>query len=768
MRLDYLDFDLLVERSAGRARARVLDSPVGQADTDFQLPFSKEQLEIFVLRAIGLGSRRSLRRIESPDMKEVKTFGGRLFESVFDGEVLGCLRRSLDEADRRGAGLRIRLRIADAPEPSDVPFIDVPWEFLFDAAAKGFLCLSDASPLVRYPDLPRPVKPLLVSPPLKVLAMVSSPHDVPRLDVAGEWTKFEEALGDVMQSGLVSVDKLEEATLEGLQRRLRRNEYNVFHFIGHGGFDGRDGFLVLEDESGQGQQVSGEFLRALFQNHRPLRLAVLNACEGARASPTDPFAGTAQSLVQGGVSAVIAMQFEITDEAAIAFSSEFYAALADGYPVDAALTEARTAIFTRVSAMEWAIPVLYMRSPDGRIFEIESPPDQGATPPRHRESTEELYREAQMVLAKEDWPRAAEKLEAVLALDSRHEEAKVALERARAELGRGSPGPIPPPPPWRRLLPLVGVIGGILVAFALAVFLLDREDNAKNLGPVPPNSLVQIDPVTLTLKTFPIDPEFGAKDIAITLDDVWVLGRRQVARFDPDDPSTSEVIPLEFPPHSEAVDLGASTTKGVWVIFDDSVSRIDPDGPKIEVASIPLGYSASSIAVSKKWIWVLSTYELLRINPEQVEDRQPIQLGGDRVSLGEGGVWVAGARTVRRIHPETLKPDPPIQLSYAPDGIASAQRQVWVFNTSTGTVTKIDPSTQTSDEPISIDASPVAIRIGLDYAWTANGDDGTITRIDLESLEQETILLGGSVVTLGVSPEQVSPEHRRLWAVVTE
>jgi hypothetical protein len=374
MRLDYLDFDLLIERSGGRSRARVLDSPVGEAITDFQLPFSKEKLENDVLPAIGLGSRRTVQWIESPEMNEVKTFGKRLFEAVFDGEVLSHLRRSLDEADRRGAGLRIRLRIDDEPETADVPLIDVPWEFLFDAAGMGFLCLSDASPLVRYPELPQRVKPITVSPPLNVLAMVSSPRDLPRLDVVAEWNKLEEALGDLVRGGLVTVHKLEEATLEALHRRLQsRDEYHVFHFIGHGAFDERaqDGVLVLEDESERGQHVSGESLRALFHNHRPLRLAVLNACEGARTSSTDPFAGVAQSLVRGGLSAVIAMQFEITDEAAIAFSSEFYTALADGYPVDGALTEARTAIFTRVSAMEWAIPVLYLRSPDGRIFDVE-------------------------------------------------------------------------------------------------------------------------------------------------------------------------------------------------------------------------------------------------------------------------------------------------------------------------------------------------------------------------------------------------------------
>ena len=58
------------------------------------------------------------------------------------------------------------------------------------------------------------------------------------------------------------------------------------------------------------------------------------------------------------------MQFEITDDAAITFSHDFYAAIADGYPVDAALAEARKAIFTSGNDVEWGTPVLYMRTPD--------------------------------------------------------------------------------------------------------------------------------------------------------------------------------------------------------------------------------------------------------------------------------------------------------------------------------------------------------------------------------------------------------------------
>ena len=62
--------------------------------------------------------------------------------------------------------------------------------------------------------------------------------------------------------------------------------------------------------------------------------------------------------------AVVAMQYEITDGAAIEFSRDFYEALADSLPVDAAVTEARAAV-SMDSMLEWGTPVLYMRSPDG-------------------------------------------------------------------------------------------------------------------------------------------------------------------------------------------------------------------------------------------------------------------------------------------------------------------------------------------------------------------------------------------------------------------
>ncbi len=79
--------------------------------------------------------------------------------------------------------------------------------------------------------------------------------------------------------------------------------------------------------------------------------------------------GIAPMLVAAGVPAVIAMQFEIPEKTAISFTRDLYQFLADGEPLDAAITEARIgAYIDNNDKIFWAIPVLFMRSPDGRIW----------------------------------------------------------------------------------------------------------------------------------------------------------------------------------------------------------------------------------------------------------------------------------------------------------------------------------------------------------------------------------------------------------------
>ncbi|HEX6867154.1 MAG TPA: ABC transporter substrate-binding protein, partial [Candidatus Limnocylindrales bacterium] len=74
--------------------------------------------------------------------------------------------------------------------------------------------------------------------------------------------------------------------------------------------------------------------------------------------------------IEREIPAVIAMQFEITDRAAIIFAGEFYAVLAEGQPVDAAVTQARLLVFADDNDVEWGTPVLFLRVQDGVLFDV--------------------------------------------------------------------------------------------------------------------------------------------------------------------------------------------------------------------------------------------------------------------------------------------------------------------------------------------------------------------------------------------------------------
>jgi tetratricopeptide (TPR) repeat protein len=357
----YLNFDLELERRAEGYGAQVVASPLDRACcSEFNLSLDEAPP----------GDLASL--------DEIKAFGTRLFQAVFSDEIYSYLRLSQDEAERQGAdGLRIRLILTEVPE-----LADLPWEYLYDPGRAQFLSLSTKTPIVRYLDLSERVQPLAVKPPLRVLVMISSPKDQPPLDVDQEWTQLSQALAELQAAGRVELELLKDATLPTLQTQLRQREYHVFHYVGHGAFDDRlqDGLLILENEEGLSQPVRGEVLGALLHNGTTLKLALLNACEGAKGSRSDPFAGTAQSLVRKQIPAVIAMQTAISDEAAKTFAAEFYRALADDYPVDKALTEARMAIYLQGNEREWAIPVLFMRTSDARL-EAAQPAVTARVPP---------------------------------------------------------------------------------------------------------------------------------------------------------------------------------------------------------------------------------------------------------------------------------------------------------------------------------------------------------------------------------------------------
>ena len=361
---DYGEFRLRIEPGPEQGTYRVECSGLGgDGAGGFTVPFTETELENFVLK-VGR-TRRGVRKIESPEMQLARKFGGQLFGAVMQGKTGELYRAAASEARATGQGLRVTLSLTDVPELGGIP-----WEYLYDDP--NFLSINAWTPVVRYLDLPKPRRALETELPLRILGVISAPLDAEPLDVELEKAKLEDALKPLREANAVTIDWLEEPSLLALTKKLRPDTYHILHYIGHGGFDDAsgEGALLFEDAAGRGRAVSGDQLAAVLYEKRSLRLVLLNSCEGARNSVKDPFSGVAASLVQREIPAVIGMQFEITDRAAVLFASEFYAMLAEGEPVDAAISEARLAIWADSNDVEWGTPVLFMRVADGRLFNV--------------------------------------------------------------------------------------------------------------------------------------------------------------------------------------------------------------------------------------------------------------------------------------------------------------------------------------------------------------------------------------------------------------
>jgi catechol 2,3-dioxygenase-like lactoylglutathione lyase family enzyme len=378
--MDYLDFGLEISPGVGREYpVAVVHSPAGEARETMHFPFGELELEnrLQALQIALLRSSGCRRRVLSPEEQTVQDFGKSLFDALLTGEVRNRYDVSQERAVQQSQGLRLKLRI----RPPELAAL--PREFLYDPRQAEYVCLSHDTPVVRYLELPRPPRPLTVTPPLRILGMVASPTDLEPLKVEREKQRVQEALKDLQAAGLVELTWLPGQTRRDLQRAMRRDPWHIFHFIGHGGFDrsADEGFIALADRQGGTHRLMATQLARLLADHRSLRLVLLNACEGARGSERDVFSSTASILVRRGVPAVLAMQYEITDRAAIEFACTCYEALADGLPVDAAVTEARKAISLAVAnTVEWGTPVLYMRAPDGVLFEISEQERQRPVP----------------------------------------------------------------------------------------------------------------------------------------------------------------------------------------------------------------------------------------------------------------------------------------------------------------------------------------------------------------------------------------------------
>lgn len=380
--MDYEDFIVLVAAGRDGPEVRVLRSPAGEgARAPFECALSLQDL----LRLTRIFSRaatqpavpglRHLRPGAPRDDRFLAEAGERLFRSIFSGKVRDRLLQSLERAPD---GLRIRLQLdldsdpeSDGSRPEGVPALHrLPWEILrWPDSGKGPVALSRRTPVVRYLEVEGRVELPKPPDPLGVLVVAPRPSDVPPLALDREVEELRRALTGRRN---ITLRSLESPTLEGLTEALRGGGVHVLHFMGHGELDPEAGagVLVLEDASGRSRRLSApRLVEHLGDFLPPVRLVFLNACRTAEAAAGAPWAGVATALVRAGVPAVLAMQFPVTDRAALTLAAAVYERLAAGAPVDEAVTEGRLAIRgTQAGSPEWATPALFLRVPDGRVF----------------------------------------------------------------------------------------------------------------------------------------------------------------------------------------------------------------------------------------------------------------------------------------------------------------------------------------------------------------------------------------------------------------
>ncbi len=351
----YENFDLLISASDRDAyQVRVLAAPGGGATVG---PVMLAGRELQALAPL-ISAWREL----TLDREGARRLGAALMSWLWHGPARELYRAGLGYRAAE-EGLRIRLRI----EPPELHVI--PWETCYDAETAGFLACDPRTPFVRYLLGAFSRGKRAGGHRLKILVAAASPAGLPALRIEDEFAHVAQALdplasGVEVRSGVATLDALQDALLDGP---------DVLHFTGHGGFDEvAGGFLVFDDGHGNPQMVDAEVLAAYLRGSN-VRLVILNACDSARSDPADSFAGVAPRLVQAGLPAVVAMQTYLPDPCAPVFAAACYRALADGQPVDTAVTAGRVALFGHAPmAAFWSIPVLYLAADDGIVWEAEA------------------------------------------------------------------------------------------------------------------------------------------------------------------------------------------------------------------------------------------------------------------------------------------------------------------------------------------------------------------------------------------------------------
>ena len=360
-------------------------APIGPIETDDL----RWYLEQYYLWPVGVFQERA-DGIE----KKLPQWGQELFKAALASDTV---REPLAAWQGVGDGAERRFTVqvdSDLPDDSATEaqaaareaateLLSLPWELLHDG--RSWLFQGRHAARVRR-RLPNRVSQEASATHLPIRVLLLSPR--PEQDKEGNPVGYldhrvsarplvnaVETLGELVELTVLTPPTY-AALDKALQEAAGKEPFDVVHFDGHGVYDRRLGLggLCFEDakDADKLEKRTMDFIDAtklagLFREHR-VPLVFLEACQTAQ-SQFNPAASVAASLLQEGVTSVVAMSHSVLVETARRFVEAFYRELAGGARVGGAMLVGQRVLYDDtwrgkimgaddLRLQDWFVPVL--------------------------------------------------------------------------------------------------------------------------------------------------------------------------------------------------------------------------------------------------------------------------------------------------------------------------------------------------------------------------------------------------------------------------
>jgi hypothetical protein len=299
---------------------------------------------------------------QRPSRTELSKFGKELFRVAIQKD----LERLYNRLSSKSVSVHI---VSDCPEVRTLA-----WEYIQEPdqipGPSKKRCIVRIVPTIGI-VAPKPEK---LSKKIRVLFVSADPMDQGPVSWEAVSRSIERAFTSRVPESF-QVDAIEGIDRDQLLDGVHRTEPDIFHFSGHGVVRDGKGYLVLVNpRTKKSDYLKAEDLAVVLAD-RGIRLALLSACQSAAGSFENSFSSVADSLVRGGIPAVVGNQFSIPDSSIAVFVGALYRELLRSGNIDLAVSEGRIALalhlgnFGDSAVLEWGIPTLYRVYGGAQVYE---------------------------------------------------------------------------------------------------------------------------------------------------------------------------------------------------------------------------------------------------------------------------------------------------------------------------------------------------------------------------------------------------------------